>query len=131
MALDLVLARDPRMRLFAEASRAVGRSQLRRLLPMRDQRLVRRYYEAVEVGRVNGWHVLVYGVVLDLFSLPLRQGLMTYARQTTSGFIERAAGPLGLSVRSCDDLLEQAMDGLHDDMASALKAQARPTLLIC
>jgi hypothetical protein len=132
IALDLALARAPEMRPFAAASRAVGRSQLRRLLPMRDQRLVQRYYRAVEIGQANGWHVLVYGVVLGLFSLPLHQGTLTYARQTMGGFIGRAAGPLELRLKECDALLEEATA----PVVGALRPDNRgpdqpPTLLIC
>ncbi|MCP5524569.1 MAG: hypothetical protein H7A46_23825 [Verrucomicrobiales bacterium] len=132
IALDLALARAPEIRPFAAASRAVGRSQLRRLLPMRDQRLVQRYYRAVESGRANGWHVLVYGVVLGLFSLPLHQGTLTYARQTMGGFIGRAAGPLRLRLAECDALLEEA----SEPVAGTLRFEKRdanqpPTLLIC
>lgn len=129
---DLSLARDPRIRPFAAASRAVGRSQLRRLLPMRDQRLVRRYYEAVEVGRANGWHVLVYGVVLGVFSLPLHQGAMTYARQTMGGFIDRAAGLLGLRLRECDELLLDAIEPIAGTLRPGASLPDRqPTLLVC
>lgn len=129
--LDLRLAQDPRVRPFAAASRAVGRSQLRRLLPMRDQRLVRRYYEAVDCGRANGWHVLVYGVVLGLFSLPLRQGLQHYARQAVAGFIERAAGPLRLRVATCDRLFEEATVDLGTDLEAPCGGGRAPNLLIC
>lgn len=132
IALDLALGRAPELRPFAAASRAVGRSQLRRLLPMRDQRLVRRYYRAVESGRANGWHVLVYGVVLGLFSLPLHQGTLVYARQTMRGFIGRAAGPLGLRLAECDELLEETIV----PVAATFRLEnpgpdQPPTLLIC
>lgn len=103
-AADRRLGRDKRIAPLAAASRAVGRSQLRRLLPMRDQRLVRRYYAAVEEGRAHGWHLMVYGVVLGLFSLPLRQGLIHYGQQTLRGFIDRASGPLGLGAEERREL---------------------------
>lgn len=128
---DLLLARDPRIRPFAAASRAVGRSQLRRLLPMRDQRLVRRYYRAVEAGRANGWHVLVYGVVLGLFSLPLHQGVLTYARQTMAGFIGRAAGPLGLRLAESEELLLETTTPVAGTLRpDAGRPDRQPTLLI-
>ena len=58
---------------------------------MRDQRVVQRYLQAVEGGQANGWHTLVYGLTLAVYSLPLRQGLLGYAHQTTRGFIYSAA----------------------------------------
>ena len=41
---------------------------------------------AVERGEAHGWHTLVDGVTLAIYSLPLRQGLLGYAQQTTVRF---------------------------------------------
>jgi urease accessory protein UreF len=131
LALDLQLAGERRLRPFAGASRAVGRAQLRRLRPMRDQRLARRYGEAVELGAAHGWHLLVHGLVLGVFSLPLRQGLVHYARQTTAGFIWRAAGPLELRERDCHALFQEATRGLARAVSRHLHPTDRPTILIC
>jgi urease accessory protein UreF len=57
---------------------------------------VQRYLAAIEDGRARGWHTLVYGISLAMFSLPLRQGLQNYAEQTQRGFIESAARSLRL-----------------------------------
>ena len=75
-----------------EAGAGIGRRQVERLRPLRDQRLVQRYLAAIESGEARGWHPLVYGVVLAVFALPLRQGLAAYARQMAAGFL--AATPL-------------------------------------
>ena len=75
---------------FARASQQVGRVQLRRLCPMRDQRLVQRYWQALDQGEANGWHTVVYGVTLAIFSLPLRQGLLKYAERTLNGLSQAA-----------------------------------------
>ncbi len=107
LALDRHLGGEPRLQPFAQASRAVGRSQLWRLLPMRDQRLAQRYWSAVEAGNAHGWHVLIYGVVLAVFSLPLRQGLLNYGRQTIAGFVGSAARSRGLPEADCGRLLEE------------------------
>ena len=131
LALDLQLAGERRLRPLAGASRAVGRSQLRRLRPMRDQRLARRYDEAVELGAAHGWHLLVHGLVLGIFSLPLRQGLVHYARQTTAGFIWRAAVPLELRETECQALFQEATRGLARAVSRRLHPADRPTLLIC
>jgi hypothetical protein len=70
---------------------------------------VQRYLAAIESGRALGWHTLVYGVSLAMFSLPLRQGLQNYIEQTTRGFIESSAKSLRLAEVACDALrLEQA-----------------------
>ena len=80
--IDLQLAQVAASRKFASASCRVGQRQLSRLRPMRDQRLVQRYLAAIENGKARGWHTLIYGVSLAMFSLPLRQGLQHYIEQT-------------------------------------------------
>jgi urease accessory protein UreF len=127
---DRRLRDEPRLHEFAEASRVVGRSQLRRLLPMQDQRLVRRYWRAVEAGEAQAWHVLVYGMVLALFSLPLRQGLVNYSVQTTAGFIDSASRPLKLTEAQREELLRECTHDLPRRMRGKVEA-AFPRLLVC
>lgn len=91
IALDQQLTQEPRLRDFASASRRVGQAQLQRLRPLRDERVVQRYLQALDQGQAQGWHTLVYGMTLVVYSLPLRQGLLGYAQQTTRGFIHAAA----------------------------------------
>jgi len=75
---------------FAEASVSVGRRQLGRLRPMQDVRVVQKYAQAVESGVAQGWHVIVYGIALAVFSVPTRSGLLHYAQQTLGGFLDSA-----------------------------------------
>jgi urease accessory protein UreF len=112
VALDQRLASEPLLQDFAAASRRVGQCQLQKLRPLRDQRLVQRYLQAVESGQACGWHTLVYGLTLELYSLPLRQGLLGYAHQTTRGFIYSASRMLGLSERQCRELFDGLCAGL-------------------
>lgn len=112
LRFDRELARTPMQELFAGPSRRVGRIQLRRLQPLRDVRFVQRYLGAVARNDANAWHTLVYGLTLAVFSLPLRQGLLGYARQTTRGFITAAAWPLHLSEADGWRLFEELADGL-------------------
>ena len=112
IALDCSLAGQPLLRPFAPASRRVGQYQLRKLRPLRDERLIQRYLQAVEDGQASAWHTLVYGLTLAVYSLPLRQGLLGYAHQTTRGFIYAAARPLQLSERQCRDLFDDLCAGL-------------------
>ena len=93
IALDRQLAGEARLAPFASASRKIGALQLQRLKPLRDERTVQRYLSAVESGRAEGWHTLVYGLTLAVYSFPLRQGLLHYARETISGLALAAAGP--------------------------------------
>ena len=96
IALDQEYSLGPDWTAFAEASQRLGRQHLRRLRPLRDQRLVQRYDQAVRRGEAHGWHVLVYGVVLAIYSLPLRQGLLSYAWLTLNGFVQSVSlrGPV-------------------------------------
>lgn len=95
VGLDQQISREPALRDVASASRRVGQAQLQRLRPLRDERIVQRYLHAVESGQAQGWHTLVYGLTLAVYSLPLRPGLLGYAQQTTRGFIQAAARSLG------------------------------------
>jgi AcrR family transcriptional regulator len=69
------------------------------------RRMDERFREAIERGEANGWHTLVYGLTLALYSLPLRQGLLGFGFQTTRGFIHSAARPLRLSENDCRALV--------------------------
>jgi len=113
LALDFEIAVQRRHRGFASASRRVGRSQLQRLRPLRGERIVQRYLRAVDQERAQAWHTLVYGLTLAIYSLPVRQGLLNYARQTLKGFIQAAARSLRLSSDDCGLLLEDLCAELH------------------
>lgn len=112
--LDRRLAKEPMLEaLFAEPSRRVGRAQLQRLRPLRDQRTVQRYIRAVDAGAADGWHTLVYGLTLAVYSLPLRQGLLGYAHQVTRGYIYLAADKLKLSEHECRTVFDEASATFH------------------
>jgi len=110
IAFDQQLANEPLLQDFASASQRIGRAQLQKLRPLRDERMVQRYLTAVESGQAHGWHTLVYGMTLVLYSLPLRQGLLGYAQQTTRGFIHAAARGLRLKEAECRELFETACE---------------------
>ena len=112
LALDRQLAEEPRLRPFAEPSRLAGQRQLRRFKTVHDVRFVQRYLRALERGEAHAWHTLVYGVTMWLFSLPLRQGLLGYARQVTRGFIHAAAGPLRMTEEERLELFHELAAGL-------------------
>jgi urease accessory protein UreF len=107
IALDHQLTKEQLLRDAAGPSQRVGQSQLRKLRPLRDQRVVQRYLQAVEAAQARGWHTLVYGLTLAVYSLPLRQGLLGYAHQITRGFLYAAARPLRLSERQCRALFDE------------------------
>ncbi len=123
LALDRQMAGEAKLKEFAAASCRVGQRQLNRLRPLRDLRLVRRYREAIERGEAHGWHTLVYGVALSVYSLPLRQGLALYANRTLRGFIEQAAGPLALTAGHCDELHEEVCAQIPSALKRILDAE--------
>jgi urease accessory protein UreF len=121
VALDQELGKEPLLEEFSSASRRVGRAQLQKLRPLRDERVVQRYLHAVESGVAQGWHTLVYGLTLAVYSLPLRQGLLGYAHQTTRGFIYAAARPLRLSERQCRRLFDELCAGVPQAVEELLR----------
>jgi len=130
IALDRQLANEPLLQTFATASQRVGKIQLKRLRPLRDQRLVQRYLRAVQAGEACAWHTVVYGLILSLYSLPLRQGLLSYALQTTRGFIRSASSPLRLGQVRCEDLMSEVCSGLPEAVNALLRTTASPGPLI-
>lgn len=110
IAVDECMGVRAELEPFAFASQAVGRAFLRRLRPLRDLRLLRRYESAVLRGQAYGWHTLVYGVVLAIYSLPLRQGLVGYVNQTMEGFLQTGAARLGLREREIQPIREALLD---------------------
>jgi urease accessory protein UreF len=112
VALDQQLSSEPALREFAAASHRVGQAQLQRLRPLRDERIVQRYLHAVEAGDAHGWHTIVYGLTLVVYSLPLRQGLLGYAHQTVRSFIQAAVRSLKATEADCRGLFEQLCEPL-------------------
>jgi urease accessory protein UreF len=123
VVLDQQMAGESSLRNFSAASQRVGQTQLKKLRPLRDQRLVQRYLMAVESGQAFGWHTLVYGLTLAVYSLPLRQGLLGYGHQTTRGFIYSAARALRLSERKCRELFDELCDGLPEAIEGLLERE--------
>jgi urease accessory protein UreF len=121
VALDCHLAEVEGMQPFAGASKRVGQAQLRKLRPLRDSRLVRRYLEAVETGRAHAWHTMVYGVTLALYSLPLRQGLLGFSYQIMRGFIYSAAKTLELSEKQCRAIYNEVCQDLPARVEATIK----------
>jgi urease accessory protein UreF len=124
IALDQQIAGEPALRDFASASGRVGKCQLQKLRPLRDERIVQRYLHAVENGEANGWHTLVYGLTLAIYSLPLRPGLLGYAWQTTRSFVHTAARPLRLTEAECRSLLESQCEPLPAAVETLLSRRA-------
>jgi len=118
IAFDQALAGCVGLSPLAEASQRVGRHHLETLRPLRDDRFVRRYLAAVDEGRANAWHTLVYGLTLSVYSLPLRQGLISYLGQTTRSFIQLGVTGFNYTEADCRALFDDVCGEVSADMKS-------------
>ena len=125
IALDQRVSNEARLAPFAAASHKIGAMQLQRLKPLRGERTVRRYLDAVESGQAEGWHTLVYGLTLAVYSFPLRQGLLHYGRETLSGLARAAAGPKKFLKPACQEMLEPILGCLPEAIEKTLVNCAR------
>jgi urease accessory protein UreF len=116
IAFDQRIDRESLLAEFARPSQRIGQFQLRRLRPLRDHRLLQRYMNAVEEGRAHGWHTVVFGLTLSIYSLPVRQGLVFYERQTLRGFLFAAAAGLRLTHRDCQRILDRLCSDLSREL---------------
>jgi urease accessory protein UreF len=106
-SLKLTMANDA----LASASVRVGRNQLRRMRALRHEKVVSKYWDAVRNGEASAWHTIVFGVVLAVYSIPLRQGLHHYSQQTIRGFLDAGARTLKLREAAVDDLESSLLAG--------------------
>lgn len=105
---------------FAEASFRVGRRQLGKLRDLRHERVITRYLEAIESGQAQGWHPVVFGVVLAVYHLPLRQGLMQFATQSLAGLVSAAERTGRVAAPDCQNILDHALARLPGKLPALL-----------
>lgn len=105
--LDQRIAQAPRLKDLSAASRRVGQAQLRKLRPLRDVRVLQRYLAAVDAKQAEGWHTLVFGMTLAIYSVPLRQGLLGYAQQVVRGFIHSAGRRFAVPTAEIDEMMQE------------------------
>ncbi|MBL9166752.1 MAG: hypothetical protein JNN07_03355 [Verrucomicrobiales bacterium] len=105
--LDRKIAETPRLKHLSSASRRVGQAQLKRLRPLRDVRVLQRYLAAVEAKQAEGWHTLVFGLTLAIYSVPLRQGLLGYAQQVMRGFIHSAGRRFAVPAGEIEEMMQE------------------------
>lgn len=123
LATTHALGGEARLREFAVASQRVGHAQLQRLRPLTDERFARRFREAVEQGRALPWHTVVFGVTLAIYSLPLRPGLLQYARQMLGGFVAAAPPLARMDASAAEELLAELCGELGAGVEAVLAAQ--------
>lgn len=105
--LDQRVAGIPRLRELSAPSRRVGQAQLRRLRPLKDVRVLQRYLAAVDAKQADGWHILVFGLTLAVYSVPLRQGLLGYAQQVMRGFIHSAGTRFCIPAAEIEEMMQE------------------------
>ena len=112
ISLDQEMASTMPSDSFSNASARVGKVQLKRLRPLKDSRLIQKYISALDKGRVQGWHTLVYGLSLATYSIPIVQGLQNYCEQTLVSFAQAGILKLNQPETSISSILEPALNPL-------------------
>jgi urease accessory protein UreF len=130
IALDRELASEPLLTFFAAPSKEMGQFQLAALRPMRDQRVVQRYWTAVEAGEAQGWHTLVYGLTLFIYSVPLRQGLIHYAEQTIFSLADIACRRAGIPQTECHEIAAKVLSELPAAIEKTIAPQLSPFVAV-
>lgn len=118
--LDRELSSLPNLQTFAAASQRIGRIHLKRLRPLRDQRVVQRYLTAIERGDARGWHMIVYGLILSMYSIPLRQGLIHYGCASVRGLLSSAVATYRGPQAAVSALEEEAVLNLPGGVGQAI-----------
>lgn len=108
IALDAELSQADALKPIALASQRVGRIHLKRLAPLRDHRMVQRYLQAIERGDAMGWHMVVFGIILATYSIPLRQGLVHYAHTSLRGLIHSTSAQIDIDEDKVAELQSEA-----------------------
>jgi urease accessory protein UreF len=130
IALDQELSSEPLLNFLAHPSKQVGQFQLSLLRPMRDQRVVQRYLAAVDAQQAQGWHTLVYGLTLFIYSVPLRQGLCHYAEQTMFSLADIAAQRVGLPALECRQIAADVLAPLPTCIEKTLAPAESPFVAV-
>lgn len=130
ISLDQELSSEALLNFLSHPSKQVGQFQLSLLRPMRDQRVVQRYLAAVDAQQAHGWHTLVYGLTLFIYSVPLRQGLCHYAEQTMFALADIAAQRVGLSAIECRHIAADVLAPLPTCIEKTLAPSDSPFVAV-
>lgn len=125
--LDQQIKSVSHLTLFANASRQIGCQQLERLRPLRDHRVVQRYLAALDANQASGWHPVVFGMAMAVYSLPMRQALLHYGEETLAGLAMAAAKARHFSDKACREILDPLIAGLPAAIDQVLLPQG-PTV---
>ena len=124
IALDRSLKDAFPSEALANASERVGRNQLRKMRGLKTERVVTKYWDAVYKKEAYGWHTVVFGVVLAVYSIPLRQGMNHYGQQTIRGFVEAGATSLRLRAPEMNALENSLLADMPAIVERALESES-------
>ena len=124
IALDRSLKDGFPSEALANASERVGRNQLRKMRGLKTERVVTKYWDAVYKKEAYGWHTVVFGVVLAVYSIPLRQGMNHYGQQTIRGFIEAGGASLKLRAPVINELESTLLADMPAIVERALESES-------
>ncbi|MBT6450946.1 MAG: hypothetical protein HOK62_09545 [Verrucomicrobiales bacterium] len=109
IALDKSLvSTHPEWLQLAPASQRFGTDHLKRLQPLRDERVVQRFLDAAREGRAPANHPVVFGLTMAVFSIALRQGLGDYAQSALEAVVATTGAKLKLTQADRDDLISRS-----------------------
>jgi len=115
IALDQSLAgTHPEWLQLAAASQRFGTDHLKRLQPLRDERVVQRFIDAAREGRATANHPVVFGLTMAVFSIAPRQGLGDYAQSALEAVVATAAAKLKLTQVDRDNLIGRSQARLPE-----------------
>ena len=119
IALDESLAQSlddkhPEWLQLAPASQRFGTDHLKRLQPLRDERVVQRFLDAAREGRTPANHPVVFGLTMAVFSIAPRQGLGDYAQSALEAVVATAAAKLKLTQTDRDELINRSQSRLPE-----------------
>jgi len=120
--LDQFLSTLPLSPALRKASIQVGRGQLRTFATLKGHKFVARYQAAVDDGRALGHNAIVHGIFLYVFSIPLREGLLSYGYQTIRGFASAAAVSIPIDLK--------CVKTVADDLCASLPHLVEMSLLL-
>ena len=80
VALDQGILSNQTFTAHASISRKLGHQFTNRLLPLRHARILLRHAKAMENGDAPGSHLIVFGLMLAVFSVSPRQAMLDYAQ---------------------------------------------------
>jgi urease accessory protein len=126
IALDQQVSATPTQPALRAASVRIGQQKLRGFASLKGHTFLRRYYAAVESGQASGHNAVVYGIYLFLFSIPLREGLLSYGYQTLKGFAETASAAIRLDIGPTQALIEQLSANLPKQVEGSLTVKREP-----